>query len=99
MLIWPPYEDSLAYDVITNKKFKYLIYIGEKEGGCVASDEFFNELQTNWKLIDESDVNSYFCFVPNKNISYKGWENLFFGKSNKLENKLRIFKKMENIKN
>lgn len=45
ILSWP-YMDSLAYDIWMKLQCgQYLFYIGEDEGGCNASDSFFDKVK------------------------------------------------------
>ncbi len=53
ILSWP-YMDSVAFYVFrAMKKGRYLLYIGEDEGGCTADYNFFNLV----KMYEEVDVN------------------------------------------
>lgn len=56
LLCWPPYDDPMAFDSLTAYKGNKLIYIGEQEGGCTATSEFFEELSLNWTLIDHLSI-------------------------------------------
>jgi len=49
-LCWP-YMSAMAWDMTKMMKSgQKLIYIGERYGGCTASDEFFDELEENFEL-------------------------------------------------
>lgn len=48
MLCWPPYHDDMALRTLQQFRGGTLIYIGESEGGCNATDAFFKELDTKW---------------------------------------------------
>ena len=50
MIVWPSYEDSFAFDSLSNFKGNKLVYIGEEKYGCCACDEFFKELSSKWEL-------------------------------------------------
>lgn len=50
LLSWPPYWNDLAEDSLRSFRGKRLVYIGERWGGCTATDEFFNLLDEDWKL-------------------------------------------------
>ena len=50
MIVWPSYEDSFAFDSLSNFKGNKLVYIGEEKYGCCACDEFFKELSSEWEL-------------------------------------------------
>jgi hypothetical protein len=47
-LCWPPYSDSFAYDCLVTFKGKNVVYIGEGEFGCNATDSFFRQLRRHW---------------------------------------------------
>ena len=51
-LCWPPYDEPIAYNCLKKFKGKYLIYVGENRGGCTATDDFFDELESNWEKIE-----------------------------------------------
>jgi hypothetical protein len=56
-MAWPPYDTSMAYDVISNMEVgNYLIYIGEGHGGCTGDDNFFESLYTDFEEIDDIDI-------------------------------------------
>lgn len=52
-LCWPPYDNLMAYNCLKHFSGKYLIYIGENEGGCNGCDRFFNKLKNNYKLVEK----------------------------------------------
>ena len=52
-LCWPPYEDEMAAQCLRFFEGRYVIYIGESEGGCTANDHFFNMLRNHFNLIEE----------------------------------------------
>ena len=56
MMSWPPYDCSLAYETIRSFKGNKLIFVGESKGGCTANDDFFKELNKNWKFIKDIDI-------------------------------------------
>jgi len=73
LLFWPPYASYFAYDVLKNflknKEAKYLLYIGEDEGGCTAEDKFF-------KLIEKAEKENkikidYFELPLNRPVTYE----------------------------
>lgn len=68
ILSWPNYSEDFAYEVLKNiPKGKELIYIGEREGGCTANDDFFN------LLADKTILNKDITNQINKNsLSWKG---------------------------
>ena len=56
-MAWPPYNTSMAYDVVQKMKSgQKLIYIGEGDGGCTGDDNFFNSLYDDFESLDH-DIN------------------------------------------
>lgn len=52
MLCWPPYNDDMAMECLQKYQGGKLIYIGEGYGGCTATDEFHEELDSKWEQIE-----------------------------------------------
>ena len=50
MIIWPNYEDDMAYNALNNFKGNYFIYIGELKNGCCATDDFFDLMDSDWTI-------------------------------------------------
>ena len=50
LTIWPSYDDSYAFDALTEFKGKRVVYVGEGSGGCTADDNFHNLLSEKWNL-------------------------------------------------
>lgn len=48
---WPPYDEPIAVKCLQQFSGNKLVYVGEGEGGCTADDNFYRELDKNWKLI------------------------------------------------
>lgn len=61
-MAWPPYDEPMAFQVAKNmKKGRYLIYVGERKGGCTGDDAFFEYLYKNFEEIDiESTIPVWF---------------------------------------
>lgn len=51
-LCWP-YMNEMAEECLKHYAGKRLIYIGEGQGGCTASDDFFEQLSAQWEQIAE----------------------------------------------
>jgi hypothetical protein len=51
-LCWPPSNYPMAKECLKYFRGKYVIYIGESEGGCNASDDFFNILREDYEEIE-----------------------------------------------
>ena len=58
-LCWPPYDITMASDVLSRYKGDTLIYIGESKDGCCADDAFFEALN-NWDCIEYIDLPQLF---------------------------------------
>tara|TARA_Y100000034_G_C6741921_1_gene329277 strand:- start:85 stop:744 length:660 start_codon:yes stop_codon:yes gene_type:complete len=56
MLVWPPYDDPMAAEVLKSFKGNKLIYVGESEGGCTADDEFCSILNSYWQHVGYVDI-------------------------------------------
>ena len=54
-LCWPP-MDEMAEECLKYWKGSTLIYIGEGNGGCTATDEFHEELERSFELIKTIDI-------------------------------------------
>jgi hypothetical protein len=67
MLIWAPFsnpdspypEPPMATHSLKAFKGNILVWIGEGEGGCNGDDSFFEELNANWKMVDEIGIPSW----------------------------------------
>ncbi len=56
-MAWPPYDTPMAYDTVLAMEIgKYLIYIGEGNGGCNGDDRFFGELYANFEEVSEISI-------------------------------------------
>jgi hypothetical protein len=49
-LCWPPMSD-MALNCLNSYTGHRLVYIGESCGGCTASDEFFDRLESDWEEV------------------------------------------------
>lgn len=54
MLIWPPYDTSMAKTALDSYAGDLLIYAGEGNGGCTADDAFHEELECSWEEISDA---------------------------------------------
>jgi hypothetical protein len=52
LLMWPPYDDSMAADTVASWDGHTLIYAGESEGGCTADDRFFSLVSAGFEEIE-----------------------------------------------
>ena len=50
-LCWPPYDKPMAEESLNLFKGRKVIYVGEEQEGCNATDGFFNLLEKEWSLI------------------------------------------------
>ncbi len=51
-LCWPPYKTPMAIDCLKAYRGRYLIYVGEGDGGCTGDDAFHALLCREWKPIE-----------------------------------------------
>ena len=52
-MAWPPYDNPMAHEVVSNMKVEtYLIYIGESDGGCTGDHNFFEALYRDFEECD-----------------------------------------------
>ncbi len=52
-MAWPPYDTPMAYEAANALEInRYLIYVGESEGGCNGDQEFFKLLQDNFEIVE-----------------------------------------------
>jgi hypothetical protein len=56
LLIWPNYNNTWAERALNLYKGDTVIYIGESQGGCCATDEFFRTLYSEWDQTDEVPI-------------------------------------------
>jgi len=50
-ICWPDYGSSMAKECLNLFKGKYIIYIGESEGGCTADDDFFKIIERDFEEV------------------------------------------------
>ncbi|MBF6373901.1 methyltransferase domain-containing protein [Nocardia farcinica] len=51
LLVWPPYDDAMAYRSLTAYEGDLVFYAGEGSYGCTADDQFHHELEKSWELV------------------------------------------------
>jgi hypothetical protein len=51
LLIWPPYDTSMARECLEHFRGRYLCYIGEGYGGCTGCDTFHDMLDNLFEEI------------------------------------------------
>lgn len=56
MMIWPPYDDTMAYQSLKSFNGNKLIYVGEGSGGCTGCDKFHGLLNKKWKLVKNINI-------------------------------------------
>ena len=56
LLVWPPYDTSMAFDTLSTFKGNLLIYVGEGYGGCTGDDAFHEKLEEEWDLSEEVEI-------------------------------------------
>jgi|APHM01.1.fsa_nt_gi hypothetical protein len=58
LLVWPPYDGTLALNVAQQSP-AHILYVGERRVGCTASDEFFDVVQDEYGLVGHIEIPSY----------------------------------------
>lgn len=53
MLVWPPYNNTMAAKVISNFKGDRVIYVGEKKDGCTGDDIFHKKINEEWNKVSD----------------------------------------------
>jgi len=56
LLIWPPFDNPMAYDTLKTFKGNKFIFIGEEEGGATGDDKFHKLLKKEWYLKDTVEI-------------------------------------------
>lgn len=51
LLVWPPYDDPMAYNCLRAYQGDTLIYVGEGSGGCTGDDAFHALLEAEWEQV------------------------------------------------
>ena len=66
-MAWPPYDHPVAYQVVKKMSInKFLIYIGESQGGCTGDDSFFGYINKHFEEISHNaSVKSWFGIRDN----------------------------------
>lgn len=59
-LCWPPYATTMAEICLQNYKGKTVIYIGESNGGCTATNEFYEHLEAEFECIKTINIPQWF---------------------------------------
>jgi hypothetical protein len=65
MLSWAPYDDDMAENCLKYFKGKYIIWIGEGDGGCCGSGEFFELLHNTFFEIEFIPLPQWFGLHDN----------------------------------
>jgi hypothetical protein len=58
LMVWPPYDKSLASDVIEQEP-AHILYVGEPAGGCTGDEAFFTTVNKDYGLVAKLDLPSY----------------------------------------
>ena len=53
---WADYEKSHTAEAVISMKPKYIIYVGEWQGGCCADDQFFEILEEEYTELDKDEI-------------------------------------------
>lgn len=54
LTVWPDYDGEYAAQALKLYRGDMVIYAGEGEGGCTASDEFFRILESDWEWLSSA---------------------------------------------
>jgi hypothetical protein len=52
LLCWPPYDEPMAADCLSQYSGDVLVYVGEGYGGCTGDDRFHDMLSAEWKEVE-----------------------------------------------
>ncbi len=55
-LCWPPYADPMAHRCLQKYQGSRLVFIGEDEGGCTGTNDFFELLAQDWRSIAKHPI-------------------------------------------
>jgi hypothetical protein len=58
LLVWPPTNKSMASEVLSSSP-SHILYVGEQQGGCTATDTFFERLGSEYGLVKRISIPSY----------------------------------------
>ena len=64
LLCWPPYKSLMARSALTAHAVaggRRVVYVGEMEGGCCASDSFFARLERDYDQVAEHSIPKWPC--------------------------------------
>jgi hypothetical protein len=56
LICWPSYANNWALDTLRAYRGNTVVYVGERGGGCTATDGFHDLLAREWKLIKDIDI-------------------------------------------
>lgn len=59
-LCWTPYKSELAYEAVIRHQGKYLIHIGEGQGGCTDNGAFFEYVEENYTELVYFSLESWY---------------------------------------
>ena len=77
-LAWPPYDNNIAYEVVKAMNIdRFLIYIGESEGGCTGNDDFFEYLDSNFIEIKHNIPNPQWSGLHDYVYIYKKVKHIY----------------------
>ena len=51
LTVWPCYDNPWAYDALNAFSGEYVCYVGEGSGGCTATDDFHELLDTKFNEV------------------------------------------------
>lgn len=71
LLVWPPYDDSMAHRTLTTYTGDLLVYAGEGSYGCTGDDAFHDELERSWTVLEEAPHHPTFDGIHCRLIAYR----------------------------
>ena len=56
LTVWPPYWDQMANEALAAFKGDRFAFVGEGRGNCTGTDELFDRLDADWKVVSTCGV-------------------------------------------
>lgn len=60
-LCWPPYDEPMAHQALTNYLGDTCIYVGEGAGGCTGDEAFHKQLEHEWDEVNHLWIPQWSC--------------------------------------
>ena len=72
MLCWPPYWSPMAEHALRLHRGDHVVYIGDGEGGCTATDAFHEQLAARYEQVGRIQLPQW----PGLHDDLEIWERL-----------------------